>query len=100
MIDENLKAELLAEAARKPVRQYTQLDGFLDQEPDCLMKPDEDGDCLFAGRTHELRNTDLPVRVQVLRGTKPEDVARLLRKFAKWIDRDPELLESLWEKPC
>jgi hypothetical protein len=69
---------------------FVQLDGFAAREPDCVMRPDADGDCLFSGRTEELFGGGWDVRVLMSEGVTPEAAVRLLRKLADWVERDPE----------
>ena len=85
--DRNLKAKLLLDAAQKEPHIFYQYDGFLNSQPDCVFKPDEDGDALFASVTPELRHGGIDVRIQILAGTPKKDAVRILKKMAKWMKR-------------
>ena len=76
--DLGLKAKLLLEASQKEPHVYHQFDGFLSGGG-----PDEDE--LFAGVTPELRSGGIPVRIQILAGTKKKDAVRLAKKLVRWM---------------
>ena len=87
------KADLLkkyGESCRK-VHDFVQLDGWVVPDDDVTL-PDEDGDCLTARRTSEVRasSRDLAVRVLVHVDADPHAAARILRKLADWYERDKE----------
>ena len=97
------KAELVADAARKPVRDFLQVDGWFLGGPnggDDVMQPDEDGDCLMAGGTRDLRNSDsdLAVRVQIVAGADRDVVLRVLKKLRRWLKKDWDELAKRWEQ--
>jgi hypothetical protein len=54
--EDERRADLLADAARKPVRHLMQFDVFQSNFDD-IVRPDEDGDCLFWSHTYELRRS-------------------------------------------
>jgi hypothetical protein len=81
-------SDLVAKYADKPVTRYDQFDGFLNAKEDSVMHPDEDGDVLLGGETHELMSFDSGVRVLIPDGVEPEDAARALTKIADWVERD------------
>lgn len=89
--------ELLDAARRKPVRSVFQADAWGNVPPDNAASPDEDGDLLMLSWQEELRATDIPVRVQIMKGTDRETAVRLLVKLTARIVRDFDgLLESPW----
>ncbi len=80
------KVALLEHYAFKDVFHYTQYDGWANFPPgDCVMHPDDDGDVVMETGAWELRSGMVPVRIQILDGTPPEDAARILRKMIDWI---------------
>jgi len=92
---ESQRVQLLAEAASKPLRYLHQFDCFLHSKPDCVMRPDEDGDSLIYGPRKELRNTGYDViRVQIPDGVRSADAARALKKIVGWIEEAPEMTPS------
>lgn len=95
------KESILAHYATGDVHKFKQIDGWLFGEPNAnkgtLGATDEDGDCLNAGETVELRHSSaaLAVRMFIHEGTCPKDAVRLVRKMLDWVERSPELLS--WE---
>lgn len=80
---------LLAEYAQKPPRRMYNVDCYVnDEEGGDVFLPDEDGDCIGAMWSWDLRNSNMSARISIRAGTKPADVVRLLRKAANWIKRD------------
>lgn len=93
------KDELLAKYAepKREVHPFYQLDGFyVPGCPDPIIRPDEDGDCIFHSTTHEIRASgdDLAVRVLIHRGTRPEDARRILQKMLEDVERAIEFGEA------
>jgi hypothetical protein len=85
------KAERLQHYASGSLQEFYQYDGFyLPDGGDSLMRPEEDGDCLFRSRTLDLRHSpsELAVRVQIHEKVDPEVVIRLLRKLAAWVESE------------
>lgn len=82
-----LKGRLLLEASQKDPHAYYQFDGFLNTQADCVFSPDQDGDALFAGVTPELRSGGVPVRIQILAGTKKKDAVRVAKKLVRWMKK-------------
>ena len=83
----SLKESLLLEAAEKKPHVFYQYDGFLNAQPDCVFRPDEDGDAIFEGVRPELRHGGIAVRIQVLGGTPKKDAVRILKKMVKWLKK-------------
>lgn len=86
------KEELLKKYASGKVRKFLQLDGwYVPDSRDCIMRPDEEGDCIFSGITEEFRRSDedLAVRVFIHDGTSREVALRLLGKLRDWLAREP-----------
>jgi len=87
------KNEKLKHYSTREPFEFIQFDCFQDVEAgDGVVRPDEDRDCLFCGRTTELMSGVTAIRVLLHPDMKPEDVARGLRKIIEWIQREPELL--------
>ena len=76
------KQELIEEAARKPVRKFLQMDGFMNVEGDSIMRPDADGDTVSFGESDELRNLHDIVRVQIPWDADAGAVRRIVGKMA------------------
>jgi hypothetical protein len=87
--EDERRADLLADAARKPVRHLMQFDVFQSNFDD-IVRPDEDGDCLFWRDTYELRRSDI-VRVQFPVGYDRDNAVRALRKIADFIKEGVDL---------
>jgi len=91
------RQELLAEAAKKPVKHLVQFDCFFNTPADDVSHPDQDSDALFSMAVFDLRNMDV-LRVTLHVGTKREDALRGLGKIVQWIRSDPQRL--ITKKPC
>jgi hypothetical protein len=92
---EPTREELLEEYARKPVRCFLQVDGWEDEPSmDSVVHLDEEGHVLMSGMRYELRNTDLPLRVQIYEGSDKEAVLTLLSKAHTWLERGWERLTT------
>jgi hypothetical protein len=86
--------DLLADAARKPVKRFRQFDVFPGVGPDMNPPANDEGDQMFCGLAWELRN-GTPVRVQVEPDVTPEAAVRALRLAADSIEADRfELVDS------
>ena len=79
----SLKANLLLDASEKQPHVYYQFDGFLNAQPDCVSRPDEDGDDMFSCITPELRSGCIDVRIQILAGTSKKDAVRIAKKLVR-----------------
>lgn len=90
----NEREELLAQAARKPVRQLTQID--IEHEPRDE-NGDREGDVIWTSTRSELRQTDFPVRVQILDGTDRAEAVRLLRKVLDLLESEAVNIKKLSE---
>jgi hypothetical protein len=87
MASKDVKAELLEHYGRKDPCTFQQYDAFTGVEPgDCIVRPDNDGDCLFAGITEELMSGVWSVRVFVTDGTSKADALRALKKIIAWME--------------
>jgi hypothetical protein len=95
------KIERLQHYAECDLHKFTQLDGFIHVEPDCVMHPDEDGDQLFGGHSEELRRSGphLAVRILIHDGTSHEDAVRAIGKLLAWFTKDPWLLKDYQDAP-
>lgn len=91
-VDKTRERKLKHYSKRTP-KQFIQLDGhYLGPDGgDDMMVPDTDGDCLLAGQTVELMHFS-GTRVLIDSNFDPKVAARMLRKAAEWLDRQPELL--------
>jgi hypothetical protein len=76
---EPIKEELLQRAAEKPVRGLFTVD---------IYGLDEDGAFFFGYPDFELRNSDIPVRVQLADGTSRGEILYYLRKLSEKIRDD------------
>ena len=85
---DELKAELLEKYSGKEPSTFLQFDGFADAEPDCIMHPDKDGDCLFTSNTHELMTGGVDVRILITAGISKKATLRLLKKLRKIISEE------------
>jgi len=92
---------LLRSARRKPARRFWQADVFCGVEDD-VIRPDEDGDCLFFGERYDLRSSgeEIPVRVQIIHGTDKDTVLRQLDKIRAWLAEDWDWLIAPAELPA
>jgi hypothetical protein len=75
------KEKLLEHYEYGQVQTYLQIDGIDECGGDgvCIV-PDDENDFICWGQTDELRHQQVPVRVQILAGTKKSDAIRLLTK--------------------
>ena len=80
---ERLRLDLMEKVAKKQPHEFIQYDCFLDTQPDSVMTPDKDGDCIFWGEDWDLRNVTDAVRVTVPKGVSMEDARRALKKIRK-----------------
>lgn len=80
----------------KPLRRILQIDGWRGIPEDDLDREwmDEDQDVIYRQWQNELRNTDFPVRIQIVPPADPVVVIRMLRKILNWIEAQPELLKE------
>jgi len=90
-MEERKRALLKHYQTRNPVT-FFQLDGFVNVDGDCVMRPDADGDWLSAGLTDELMTGAYAVRILITKGTSAKDALRLIRKLAKRAKDNPKLL--------
>jgi hypothetical protein len=98
--DRSLIEELLSHYKRRDPKSFNQLDAFyVTHGGDDMMRPDEDGDCLFAVDTIELME-GATVRVLIPKGTDRLIAIRQLKKLAKWLKRDPDLLGKYYPDSC
>lgn len=92
---ERTKVDLLRHYATKEPRHFYQIDGFYPSTGALDDLQDPDGDELIGQHTFELMNGASAVRVLATPGADPGVVARILRKAADGIERDPISL-SKW----
>ena len=86
------KKEKLLHYADRDAENFFQFDAFTEVEPgDDIVRPDDDGDCLFSGVTTELMS-GVPVRVLIVPGVTQETALRALKKIQDWIERDSDAL--------
>jgi hypothetical protein len=89
----NLFADKLSHYSRRDPKTFLQLDGFhVTNGGDDVMRPDEDGDCLHASPTTELMY-GAAVRVLIPGDTDRKVAIRQLKKLAKWLKRNPDLMD-------
>ena len=89
----SLFSEKLSHYARRDPKCFLQLDGFhVTHGGDDVMRPDEDGDCLHASSTIELMH-GAAVRVLIPEDTDRKTAIRQLKKLAKWLKRNPDLMD-------
>ena len=74
------RERLLSEYARKPVRRFAQIDCWEEGPGNTVLPGDGERYVVMGGETYELRNTDFPVRIQILDGADKETVLELLAK--------------------
>jgi hypothetical protein len=82
------KRRLLEHYAEREPKRFRQFDVFTDALADCVMEPDEDGDCIFGGATYELMNGCWDVRCLINPKLNKADAVRSLRKVLECIERD------------
>lgn len=88
-----VKREKLLHYADRDAENFFQFDAFTGVEPgDGIVRPDDDGDCLFSGVTTELMTGCVSVRVLIVPGTTQKTAARALKKILDWIERDADAL--------
>jgi hypothetical protein len=88
-----LRAHLLEHYIECDPQAFIQYDGF--NPPTMPVEPenaDADGDEIWATTTNELHKSGVTVRVFVQPGAPSDAAARMLRKIADWIEREPDLL--------
>jgi hypothetical protein len=78
------KLEKLLHYATRDLKSFVQMDGFINAIEDSCIHPDEDGDALFTLKTQELMTGAVNIRTLIIPGTNPQDVKRVLNKFADW----------------
>lgn len=94
---ESVKMKLFDEALKKPVREVFQIDGYNPEQCDSLIKPDEQGYGMMSwGKNQELRASNNPIRIQIMKGTKREAALYLIKRAHDWLESDWENL--IWEK--
>ena len=83
------RGDLLDHYTNRKPKFFHQFDGFLRQEGgyQCLGTPDDDGDMLMAGATHELMD-GADVRVLIPITTTHYAAERLLQKIIDWLQRE------------
>ena len=90
---EDLFGKKLAQYARKQPKHFLQIDGFnYAEEFDEDVPLDAEGDSIRAQSTVELMQ-GATVRVFIPYEADPVIAARLMKKIAKWLKKQPELLE-------
>ncbi len=85
MTEYQRRAQLLADAATKPILEVWQYDGFVKQTPDDIIKPDVDGDWLSSSDSEELRKSD-GVRISIPKSISLADACRVIKKLVAWIE--------------
>ena len=91
-MDRKLFCEKLAHYASREPKHFLQLDGHhVPLGYDDLMRVDEDGDAVTAQGTVELMH-GATVRILIPYGTDPRLAVRQLRKLAKWLELNPQLM--------
>ena len=100
-ISMSTKGDLLEHYATKKAKQFVQCDGFaLGRDGgDSVMRPDDDGDCLMSGTTHELMSGS-SVRVLIPVGTDRHTAMRILKKIRKWLKREEEHFDECLALPA
>jgi len=110
------RAKLLKDAATKPVRSVLQIDGdYSPDGADFVWRHNEDGYGVLSGKIFELRNTAIPVRVQIIEGTEQKVAVDLLEMILGYvkeglqnltgdaplvvIDTTKATPESVWKAP-
>ena len=90
---EQIKGKLEHYAHRK-LSDFFQFDVFLDVPEDSVVRPDENGMCLYRRETQELMTGAYGVRVLVIRKKvqRRADVVRAIRKIADWIECNEDSL--------
>jgi len=90
--DEEQKQSCLKHYAEvdKPAA-FGQLDGFAGYEDsdDYIMVPDNDGDVVYGGSTHELMRSGTTVRLLIAKDADPWDVLRLIDKLKDFFIQSP-----------
>jgi hypothetical protein len=85
------KAKLLEHYGQREPKLFYQYDGFImdPNSHDCVMHPDEDGDCIMGPMTWELMaGADVRVLIPARDKPTPQRAAQILRKIAMCIERD------------
>lgn len=95
------KEELLAHYSEGTVMEFYQLDSLVGDRPNYyegLDRTDDDGDTLTAGFVSDIRKHGHSIRLQIRKGISVEDAIRVTRKFADWLERDPDLVKRMYEE--
>ena len=92
------RTELLNHYAKKTPVEFWQFDGFTGVKADSLVCPDADSDACFSSGTWELRNDNVPVRVQIRKGVPATIARRLLEKLLVWYAQDVDALADVDSK--
>ena len=92
----SLRDELQRAALSKPIRKFQQIDVFQNEGGgDDVMKPDEDGDCIFFSGTYELHNSHC-LRVLIPSGATKVDTIRGLKKAIETVRKSPDVCSWNW----
>lgn len=91
---DRLRQKKLKHYAERDPRRLLQIDGFPGCSDD-IMAPDAEGDSVLGSRTVELMDSPFSTRILIDPATDPRVAARLLRKAAEWLDREPDLLARM-----
>ncbi|MBI2843049.1 MAG: hypothetical protein HYX78_06575 [Armatimonadetes bacterium] len=86
--EQDLKSRLLKKYREREPRLFLQYDAFTKAPWDDIVRPDDDGDAICWGDTHELMSGIADVRALINPALNGLDVARVLRKFADIIEED------------
>jgi hypothetical protein len=99
-IEQEIRAERLADYAAKPLRRMAQIDVHqVEGEGDALMHPDADGDVVMTTSPGWEFNTSGCIRLMFPAGTPKQVLFRAATKMLKCIESsDPDLLDSVSER--
>jgi hypothetical protein len=81
------KKELLDHYSKRTPHAFVQIDGFVCDGWDDVIKPDKNGHGVMAGSTFELMSGVADVRVLIVPGTKQADIIGLLDRISDWVKR-------------
>lgn len=85
------KIDKMLHYAKRTLTDFVQYDAFINlKEPDFIIMPDDDNDCILSTYTEELMNSPVGVRLLIVPGTEKEDVLRVLKKMIGFIESGPE----------